>query len=68
MRRVRAQRFETRSARAALTPRPKPYRVATLARGITLTYRRNKKPPHPWGVKLADGHGSHRGRKRQDRP
>jgi hypothetical protein len=59
-RRPRAQRFETRSARAAVTPRPKPYRVATLARGITLTYRRNKKPPHPWGVKLADGHGSHR--------
>jgi integrase len=59
-RRPRAQRFETRSARSALDPRPKPYRVTTLARGITLTYRRNNKPPHPWGVKLADGHGGHR--------
>src|SRR5262245_54852160 len=55
-RRPRAQKFETRTARTALAARGKPYRVATLARGITLLYRRNKKPPNPWVVKVADGH------------
>jgi integrase len=59
VRRVRSQKFETRSARAGLAPRPKPYRAASLARGITLLYRRNKKPPHPWIVKVADGHSGH---------
>jgi integrase len=57
MARPRAQRFETPAARAKLPPRPKPYVVAKLARGVSLTYRRNKKPPHPWGVKATDGHG-----------
>jgi hypothetical protein len=62
----RAQRFETRSARARLVARPKPYNVTSLARGITLTYRRNGKPPHPWGIKLADGHGGHKIRRVAD--
>jgi hypothetical protein len=66
MRRPRAQKFETRSARARLAPRPKPYRVASLQRGVVLTYRRNINPPHPWGIKLADGHGGHRIRRIAD--
>jgi integrase len=66
MRRPRAQKFETRSARAKLAPRPKPYRVASLQRGVVLTYRRNSNPPHAWSVKLADGHGGHRIRRIAD--
>jgi hypothetical protein len=55
-RRLRSNLLETRTARAKLEPRGKPYWF-TVANGIALGYRRNA-GPGSWSVRAADGKGS----------
>lgn len=57
-RKVRHSALESRSARLRLGIRRKPYAGPSLARGISLLYRRNK-TAGSWVVKASDGHGSY---------
>jgi integrase len=57
-RKVRDGNLESRSARLKLAVRRKPYTGPSLARGITLLYRRNK-TNGTWVVKASDGHGGY---------
>src|SRR5712672_1590147 len=57
-RRVRHSSLETRTARLKLAVRRKPYSGPSLARGVTLQYRRNK-TNGSWVIKASDGHGAY---------
>ena len=57
-RKLRHSALESRSARLKLAVRFKPYSGPTLARGIKLTYRRNKSNG-AWVLKASDGHGKY---------
>ena len=57
-RRVRASTLENRTARLKLEPRRKPYHFTTIAPGLAVGYRRNKRPGK-WVLRAADGHGSY---------
>ena len=57
-RRVRHSELESRSARLRLQIRRRPYNGPSLARGISLMYRRNK-TNGAWVVKSSDGHGAY---------
>jgi len=57
-RRVRHSSLETRTARLKLGVRRKPYSGPSLARGVTLQYRRNK-TNGSWVIKASDGHGKY---------
>ena len=52
----RSPRIETRTARAKLLSRRKPYYFG-IAPGISLGYRRNQ-GPGTWSVKAPAGHGA----------
>ena len=52
----RHSQLDTRTARLKLAPRKKPYAGPSLARGVSLLYRHNKKNG-AWVVKAADGDG-----------
>jgi integrase len=56
-RRPRSSQLENRTNRLKLAPRRKPYAPVTIARGIALAYRRNKKGNGTWVAINADGHG-----------
>lgn len=53
---VRSSQLETRTARAKLKPRRKPYSVR-IAPGIRVAYRRNIEDSGTWSVICADGKG-----------
>jgi integrase len=57
-RKVRNSSLESRSARLKLEIRRKPYSGPTLARGISLMYRRNKSNG-AWVLKASNGHGAY---------
>jgi integrase len=57
-RKVRNSSLESRSARLKLEIRGKPYSGPTLARGISLMYRRNK-TNGTWVLKASNGHGAY---------
>src|SRR6476620_1147856 len=57
-RRVSFDALESRSARLRLKIRRTPYPGPTLARGISLMYRRNK-TNGTWVLKASDGHGAY---------
>src|SRR6201989_146610 len=57
-RRVSFSALESRSARLRLKIRRRPYGGPTLARGISLMYRRNK-TNGTWVLKASDGHGAY---------
>ncbi|SHI11858.1 tyrosine-type recombinase/integrase [Bradyrhizobium erythrophlei] len=57
-RKVRHSALESRSARLKLAVRRKPYSGPSLARGVSLLYRRNK-TSGSWVVKASDGHGAY---------
>ncbi|MCK1677766.1 site-specific integrase [Bradyrhizobium sp. 150] len=57
-RKVRHSALESRSARLKLQVRRKPYPGASLARGVSLLYRRNR-TNGAWVVKASDGHGAY---------
>jgi integrase len=57
-RKVSFSALESRSARLRLSIRRRPYAGPTLARGISLMYRRNKSNG-TWVVKSSDGHGAY---------
>ncbi|WP_025037034.1 tyrosine-type recombinase/integrase [Bradyrhizobium sp. DOA9] len=57
-RKVRNSALESRSARLKLQVRRKPYPGSSLARGVSLLYRRNRKTG-AWIVKASDGHGAY---------
>lgn len=57
-RKVRNSSLESRSARLKLEIRRKPYSGPTLARGISLMYRRNK-TNGTWVLKASNGHGAY---------
>lgn len=57
-RKVRHSALESRSARLKLQVRRRPYSGPSLARGITLMYRRNK-TNGTWVLKASDGHGAY---------
>src|SRR5450755_2204701 len=57
-RKVRHSSLESRSARLKLKVRRKPYVGPSLARGISLLYRRNK-TNGSWVIKASDGHGGY---------
>jgi integrase len=57
-RKVRHSALESRSARLRLQIRRRPYSGPSLARGISLMYRRNK-TNGSWVVKASDGHGAY---------
>jgi hypothetical protein len=57
-RRIRHSALESRSARLKLKIRRKPYTGPSLARGIMLTYRRNK-GNGTWVLKASNGHGGY---------
>src|SRR6476659_787778 len=57
-RKVRHSAFESRSARLKLQVRRRPYNGPSLARGISLMYRRNKSSG-TWVLKSSDGHGAY---------
>jgi integrase len=57
-RKVRHSALESRSARLKLTVRRKPYSGPSLARGVSLLYRRNK-TSGSWVVKASNGHGAY---------
>ena len=50
--------LESRSARLRLKIRRRPYSGPSLARGISLMYRRNKSNG-TWVLKVSDGHGAY---------
>ena len=55
-RKVSFSALESRSARLRLKIRRRPYSGPSLARGISLMYRRNK-TNGTWVLKVSDGHG-----------
>jgi integrase len=57
-RKVSFSALESRSARLRLKIRRKPYTGPTLARGISLMYRRNK-TNGTWVLKASNGHGAY---------
>ena len=57
-RRVSFSALESRSARLRLKIRRRPYSGPSLARGISLMYRRNK-TNGTWVLKASDGHGAY---------
>jgi integrase len=57
-RKVRYTAIESRSARLKLQVRGKPYPGPSLARGVSLLYRRNR-TNGSWVVKASDGHGTY---------
>ena len=57
-RKVRHSALESRSARLKLKIRRRPYSGPSLARGISLMYRRNK-TNGTWVLKSSDGHGAY---------
>ena len=57
-RRVSFSALESRSARLRLKIRRRPYSGPSLARGISLMYRRNK-TNGTWVLKVSDGHGAY---------
>jgi len=57
-RNVRYSSLETRTARLKLAVRRKPYSGPSLARGVTLQYRRNK-TNGTWVLKASNGHGKY---------
>lgn len=57
-RKVRHSALESRSARLKLEVRRKPYPGPSLARGLSLLYRRNR-TNGTWVVKASDGHGAY---------
>jgi integrase len=57
-RKVRHSALESRSARLKLAVRRKPYSGPSLARGVSLLYRRNK-TSGSWVVKASNGHGAY---------
>lgn len=57
-RKVRHTALESRSARLKLQVRRKPYPGPSLARGVSLLYRRNR-TNGAWVVKASDGHGAY---------
>src|SRR5689334_15239011 len=57
-RKVRHSALESRSARLKLQARRRPYSGPSLARGISLLYRRNN-TNGAWVVKCSDGHGAY---------
>lgn len=57
-RKVRHSALESRSARLKLQARRKPYPGPSLARGVSLLYRRNR-TNGTWVVKASNGHGSY---------
>jgi integrase len=57
-RKVSFSALESRSARLRLKVRRKPYAGPTLARGISLMYRRNK-TNGTWVLKASNGHGAY---------
>ena len=57
-RKVRHSALESRSARLRLQIRRMPYSGPSLARGISLMYRRNK-TNGTWVLKSSDGHGAY---------
>ncbi|MCK1343895.1 site-specific integrase [Bradyrhizobium sp. CW11] len=57
-RKVRHTALESRSARLKMEVRRKPYPGPSLARGVSLLYRRNR-TNGAWVVKASDGHGAY---------
>ena len=57
-RKVRHSALESRSARLKLQARRRPYSGPSLARGISLMYRRNN-TNGTWVLKASDGHGAY---------
>jgi integrase len=57
-RKVRHSALESRSARLKLPVRRRPYSGPSLARGISLMYRRNN-TNGTWVLKASDGHGAY---------
>lgn len=57
-RKVRHSALESRSARLKLQVRRKPYPGPSLARGVSLLYRRNR-TDGAWVVKASNGHGAY---------
>jgi integrase len=57
-RKVRHSALESRSARLKLQVRRRPYSGPSLARGVSLLYRRNK-TNGTWVLKASDGHGAY---------
>ena len=57
-RRVSFAALESRSARLRLKVRRRPYNGPSLARGISLMYRRNK-TNGTWVLKASNGHGAY---------
>src|SRR5262245_61234890 len=57
-RKVRHSALESRSARLRLKIRRRPYSGPSLARGISLMYRRNN-TNGTWVLKASDGHGAY---------
>src|SRR5262249_41503538 len=57
-RKVRDSALESRSARLKLTARRRPYGGPSLARGVSLMYRRNR-TNGTWVLKSSDGHGAY---------
>jgi integrase len=57
-RKVRHSALESRSARLKLQVRRRPYSGPSLARGISLLYRRNR-TNGTWVLKASDGHGAY---------
>lgn len=57
-RKVRHSALESRSARLKLEVRRKPYPGPSLARGVSLLYRRNR-TNGAWVVKSSNGHGAY---------
>jgi integrase len=57
-RKVRHSALESRSARLKLQVRRRPYSGPSLARGISLLYRRNRSNGS-WVLKASDGHGAY---------
>lgn len=57
-RKVRHSALESRSARLKLQVRRKPYPGPSLARGVSLLYRRNR-TNGTWVVKASNGHGNY---------
>src|SRR6185436_10110317 len=57
-RKVRHSALESRSARLKLQVRRRPYSGPSLARGISLMYRRNK-TNGTWVLKASNGHGAY---------
>jgi hypothetical protein len=57
-RKVRDSALESRSARLKLTARRQPYAGPSLARGVSLMYRRNR-TNGTWVLKSSDGHSAY---------